>query len=327
MHGTKSAAYGSVVQGGLGPSIYNSNWIARSRRWATLGAAMQNWIIDDFGQIHRSGSEELHRSLGYNHGGLSLEKYAVENIGHIGITERDGCSHVRLRPAIVAQRAIASLFYWLLERPTKLVVLSWLDGLWHIEQAISSQRAIQLITLLLDTKSLTAPNDKPRVLLRPSVTARQRWETTAQEILPFAAHDSQGEDLKAALDALHNRRWMIVEVDDGRGTVIVVDHGDGFPPIDPDLAKAPPAFQVLKLRDDGYRKWVVQNYLEIAKEFRPHFDDIDAIIDWPLTGHTRTRYWRATIPIHRTPQSCRMIVLTGGDSSIDLRPKHIKIVG
>ena len=150
--------------------------------------------------------------------------------------------------------------------------------------------------------------DAPQVLKQHSKTAQQRWESSAREILPFASSPTcQVENLRTVLDALHNRRWMVVEVDEQRGTVAVGDHGDGFPPIDPDLAKAPPAFQVLKLRDDSYREWVVRNYLDIARDFRPHFDDIDAIIDWPVTGQTRTRYWRATVPVRRTRNSCRMI--------------------
>ena len=68
---------------------------------------MESWIINDFGQIFRSGSPELTRTLGYTAGGTAAEAYAIDNMGHIGIIERDGKLHVRCRPSMLADKAIA----------------------------------------------------------------------------------------------------------------------------------------------------------------------------------------------------------------------------
>ena len=123
---------------------------------------MENWIINDFGGLFRSGTAELTSSLGYTQGGPAIENYAIENMGHVGIAVRGGKVHVRFRPSLLPEVTVSSLLHWLFEHRESQVVLSWLDEVWHMERPMHGALAITHFCHLLDKRTLPRAAAAPR---------------------------------------------------------------------------------------------------------------------------------------------------------------------
>jgi hypothetical protein len=107
---------------------------------------MRHFMIDDFGELHQAGSNSLFQTLGYVESGVTTEKYAIENIGYVAITERISSIHIRFRPAIVSEQAIAGLYFWLFDHADRNIAISWLEGVWNTEHVKSCSDAVSLIS-------------------------------------------------------------------------------------------------------------------------------------------------------------------------------------
>ena len=285
---------------------------------------MLSRIIDDLGQTYRSGSPELARSLGYTHGGPSVEQFAIENIGHIGITEHEGRVHVRCRPTLVSEKATAELFYHLLDHREVPVVLSWLDDVWRIERPMMFRVAVAFFNLLLDKLTSPAIVTEPRILSIPSASARQFWDKTAADVVPTISHAGATVVDRSALDAVFHGRWMVVDLNFRTSQILRICRGDGYPPLGRDLFDSLIEFDLRTIPDADYRDWVVSRFFTSAERNLPQFESVDAIVGWPRTGDIRTRYWRIVAPVSHTTDLCRLLSVSGSDSSINLRPDLVQ---
>ena len=285
---------------------------------------MLSWIIDDLGHTYQSGSPELARSLGYTTGGRPIEQYAIENIGHIALTEHSGRVHVRCRPALISQKATAELFYRLLDHSDVPVVLSWFEDVWHMERPMTFRVAVAFINLLLDKRSLTAQAGGPRILSMPSAAARQLWEKTARAVVPTISRPGTAMQNRDALDGAYHGRWMLVDLNFRTNQILRICRGDGYPPLGRDLFDSLIDFDLRTIPDTDYRDWVVSRFFTAAERDMAQFESVDAIIGWPRTGDIRTRYWRIVTPVSRTKELCRLLSVSGGDSSINLRPDLVQ---
>jgi hypothetical protein len=90
---------------------------------------MSRWMIDDLGNIRPASATALAKSLGVPCPATTaevaqLEDFGILNVGLV-LAERDvDIIAIRCRPAILSQRAIATLGYWLLDHAEAPVTIS-----------------------------------------------------------------------------------------------------------------------------------------------------------------------------------------------------------
>lgn len=286
---------------------------------------MVNWIITDFGQVFKSGSVELTNSLGYTQGGAAVEKFAVENMGHVSIAERGDKIHVRFRPFLVTEKAISEMLYWLFDRAKAHVTVSWLDDVWHIAPPLPCGVAVTFICHLMDKRSPPSIRPLPRLMARRSDNAERHWHDSAGEVLPLFAHQTDDIGRRRALDHHYRGRWTVVDLNVETGHAASAALGDGYPPLEFGPNSSARKMNFGAFGDAAYGKWVLENFIEVANSNKARFDDVDAIVHWSRTGDMRTRYWRIAAPLHRSGNLCRLLSISGGDSSIDLRPDHLEV--
>ncbi len=286
---------------------------------------MVNWIITDFGQLFKSGSAELTASLGYTEGGAAVEKFAVENMGHVSIADRGDRVHVRFRPHLVTEKAISEMLYWLFDRAKAQVTVSWLDDVWHMEQPLPCSVAVAYICHLMDKRSPPSIRPLPRLMARRSDNAEHHWHASAAEILPLFAHQAEDSSRRRALDHHFRGRWTVVDLDMETRHAASAALGDGYPPLEFGPGASARKVNFGMFGDADYGNWVLENFVDVASANKVCFEDVDAIVRWSRTGDMRTRYWRIAAPLHRHGNLCRLLSISGGDSSIDLRPDHLKV--
>lgn len=284
------------------------------------------WLIDDSGEVLVSGSHAIAERLGVPADGR-VEDYAVENVGCIGVSLRRGTWHVRYRPAIVSERAMAGLFYWLLDHPPRPMAISWFEDVWRIERVADTRAAISFLSYTMELRKKPLGSNTERIQSRPSPQAQQRWDRVRDAILPLVATSGTSTMLYALLDRCFAGRWSLIDVTEGQATAEIAHQGTGYPPLDPVFTNTAAGYRLEKLADEQYRSWINTIFREVAERDQPRFDDIDAIIFWPRFGDMRTRYWRLLVPLQRTSISCRILSASGNDSGIDLRPEAIEELG
>ena len=237
---------------------------------------------------------------------------------------------MRYRPSIVSDRAVAALFYWLADQSPAPVAISWFEDIWRIERATSITAAIAFLSYTLELRQCRQTDDGQRIIARASPKAERRWQATRDEVL---ACDTARPDEKSALyrllDQLYSGRWSILGAEMQERTISIIRQGSGYPPLDQAfrIPAGSNGYRIAEIADVGYRDWVEATALETAIIGRPRFEDVDAIVDWPHFGDMRTRYWRFLVPLEVQGSLCRLLTVSGNDSGIDLRPKHVEKPG
>lgn len=288
---------------------------------------MGRWIVDDFGELHRSGSSSFADKLGSGLAGLDIESYAIENIGCIGLAVVRGRVQIRYRPAVVTERAIAGLYYWLADRPDGPVSIAWFDRVWGIERTRSQAAAMSFISYSLDSAKRRDRWGGQRLLSREAGDARRRWAAAAPVFGALLRSQGNDEERRWLLNRTFGGRWTMSEFDRASNDVRILDIGPGYPPLDPVWTANPKGQSFAEFPDAQYGQWISHQHRRVAETGRPCIDDVDAIVFWPRFGDVRTRYWRMILPIDTRGGLCRLLSVTGNGSGIDLRPKHVERAG
>jgi hypothetical protein len=305
-----------LLDRGSSKDAFSSNLVA--------GGAMRHFMIDDFGELHQAGSTSLIQTLGYVESGVATEKYAIENIGYVAITERISSIHIRFRPAIVSEQAIAGLYFWIFDHADRNIAISWLEGVWNTEHVKSCSDAVSLISHTLEGLSRLGRLSGPRIINQPSDLVQARWLAHSPSILPLLANGDIEDQLQQSLNRSFNGRWMIHLVNSAERCVNAIAMGRGYPPLHPMYSGTAGEFSFDRLIDQEYAGWVLSSYLNSVVKYTNVFENVDALINWPRFGEIRTRYWRVLIPFHQSEASAKLLTISGTDCSIDLRPKHIQ---
>jgi hypothetical protein len=293
---------------------------------------MSRWMIDDLGNIRPAGASPLAKILGVPCPAKAqdvqqLEDFGILNVGLIYAEAQADGVKIRCRPAILSQRAIATLGYWLLDHAEAPVTIMWYDKVWDTEHAPDARTAISFVSYLLELKRRTPLPPSERVRSQPSLQASRRWQQVKSRVSALTAAARKSADYAAILDPLFFGRWTILEVEPAAARIDILLRGQGYPLIDPVFAPADVRRTFDTLADDQYKKWVEDGFLEVAATGRARFDDVDAIIHWPRFGDLRTRYWRLVVPLRTTATTAILLNASGNDSGIDLRPKLVEEAG
>jgi hypothetical protein len=293
---------------------------------------MRRWLIDDFGTLHRSGVEPLALSLGLPAATIApdlqhYETYAIVNLGMIVLESATELITARCRPAVVSDRAVGTLSYWLLDHPGRSTRIVWHDSDWLEERARDGRAAIALLSYLLELKRVRPLAGANRICSQPSVRAARLWQGMKSQIAAVTARPLPRGAYAPVLDPVSSGRWTVVEVDATTGDVRVVDQGSGYPVLHPIFDATAAGRDLQSLADTQYRDWVSAAFVRVANSGQMSFDDVDAIIHWPRFGDLRTRYWRILVPLPGEHGRRRVLSISGNDSGIDLRPQNIQKAG
>jgi hypothetical protein len=290
---------------------------------------MSRWMIDDLGEIRPASPSTLATILGVPRPISAaeterLETFGVLNVGLIIAETLADTVALKCRPAILSERAIAMLGYWLLDRAKAKVTISWYDTAWDVEQAPDARTAISFVSYLLELRRRTPLPRTERIRSQPSLQASRRWQQVKSRVSALTGSADLSANCAAILDPLFLGRWTIVEVEPATPRIEILQRGQGYPLIDPMFAPSDVRKSLETFKDEEYRKWVEDGFLDVARTGRARFDDVDAIINWPRFGDLRTRYWRMVVPLRTTPGSMVLLNTSGNDSGIDLRPKFVE---
>jgi hypothetical protein len=293
-----------------------------------LEVSMSRWLIDDFGNIAPAGPAALAKVLGLTHPASTeaagrLEAYAILNVGLVAIEKTATAVAIKCRPAVMSERAVSTLSYWLLDHASLPVSITWFDQFWDVERAPDARAALSLISYLLELKRPASSRPSERICVQPSVQAVRRWQHMKPRVAPLTAGPLDIARCAQVLDPLFFGRWALMEVDKAAGKIDVLGLGGGYPLIDPVFAPTDARRPLETLADTEYRTWITDSFLDVARSQRARFEDIDAVVMWPRFGDLRTRYWRILTPLRQTAGSCTVLSASGNDSGIDLRPKHV----
>lgn len=225
---------------------------------------MSRWVIDDFGDVHRSGSRTFFDKLGSGLSGAETEAYAIENIGCIGLTRLRSQTLVKYRPTVVSERAISTLYYWLHDIPDGPVAISWLGDVWALERARTRTAAKAFISYTLDSAARRVLWPGPRLLAEEARDARRRWAATAPVFNRLVEMQGCTEDRRALLNRVFNGRWTLSEYDRDQNFVRILDNGPGYPPLDPVWMVDARGFSFDQFPDREFGTWVAALHKKVA---------------------------------------------------------------
>ncbi len=289
---------------------------------------MSRWLIDDFGNITLAGPAALANVLGMprpanGKAAARLEEYAIRNIGLVAVAVSETAVAIKCRPAVLSDRAVGTLSYWLLDHARLPVSITWFDNCWDVERVPDARTALSFLSYLLELKREPSFRPADRICVQPSVQAARRWQQMKGQLASLTAGPLDIPRCARVLDPLFFGRWTVVEVNAAEAKIDVLGLGGGYPLIDPVFAATDARRPLEGFADEGYRAWVTDGFLDVAKNWRPRFEDVDAVVMWPRFGDLRTRYWRILVPLRATGARCTVLTASGNDSGIDLRPQHV----
>jgi hypothetical protein len=293
---------------------------------------MPRWIIDDHGELRAAGPPALAKLIGIPIKGPGdpairsrmLEDYAIINIGIVVIEDLETSLTVRCRPAVMSERALGALSYWLMDHAHRAVKISWYDEIWSQEHASNAISAVSFLTYALELKSRSSPIYLDRIQTRPSEKAEQKWGQVRAKLSPFTVNFQAPAHYKTAFDSFFCSRWTVFDLKRRAGSLVIVNNGTNYPLLHPLFGLNAAGHTLETLTDAQYRAWIIQSVDSVAHSGRPRFDDVDAFVDWPRFGPLRTRYWRMLVPLASRGDMFRVLSASGNDSGIDLRPKHVE---
>ncbi|NJO34272.1 MAG: hypothetical protein HC869_15200 [Rhodospirillales bacterium] len=251
--------------------------------------------------------------------GAVLTEFAVKNLGWVEIGTARNAMHVRCRPSMTSDCALAALLYHIWDHAHDTVVLTaWLDAWQHF-----ILRDRQMFTRLLS--SLIHGGRAPAFWSGHRLISRATDQVTSPfgEVAPIARAIGEGaallQDVAPAFDALFRNRWSICEPDTARGHTVIRAIGRGYTPFNPRWFAQAKNTTLCAYADEDYGLWVARTHRFATQQRQPLFDEVDAIVTFPRIGETRLRYSRMTMPLVRPDGGRLVLTVALSDSAIDLR--------
>ena len=282
---------------------------------------MQTYLFDDKGELWDGRSRELAEALDASLPSEELRKYVVRNLGFIAVMENSGSLRLQLRPAVVSQRALSGLLYWMHDRAVERVLISCLDGEWSHELVASREEAVRRLLARAKLDPVDREGDflnKPRPLhdLPPASPLRamlDAWSACSGKYDRERLHRLLNE-------ALHGR-YMLVEPMAQSPGLLVKEIGTGFNNHAVRWLSQIRGLRVEDQPDYAYGQWIAGLYREVLQSRAPSLHDVDAVIRWPHQPRVSYRYQRLMVPFEAESRSTLVLGATVLDDAIDLRVK------
>lgn len=271
------------------------------------------YLIDDTGNEWDEGSATLRRKLNAIHLGTEeFRDYAIRNLGFVHVSFASSGTLICLRPQVVAQPAIAGVFYRLYDlAPRRIAITVWGES--KVQVCIGVRSAIAVISGLSDKLFENRTEDFHR---RRVPLAKLPKRSKLGSLLDAWQHGARPADLKPTLCDVVGNKFAIVEASGSdRSQLILREIGEGLVLYDASWRSLARGRRFEDQPDLAYARWVAETYREVAKAAHPILEEVDAIVERPQHGRRRHRYRRVVLPFGGS----LLLGATDLDASVDLR--------
>lgn len=273
---------------------------------------MSLWLIDDHGEFWDQHSPALRARLSVSVAGEELRRFAVLNLGFIGLATSRTSIRVQLRPVLATQAALGTLYLWLHRHAPERIVLSWYDGRWRDEIVGWHHDGWRRITLLLE-----GPADRThgfsRLRIAPDQLANEnplrQVSEDARRLSSFVGNPAQ------VLPASFSKRYILLSEDENR-ELRVCDFGNALMSRSPEWQSQARGRRIDDLPDWNYGRWIADAYREAGHRGQPLLEEVAAVIDWPRLGTLSHAYWRLIVPGVGAGGRRRLLGITLDNASI-----------
>lgn len=248
-----------------------------------------------------------------------LTRYAVENLGWILLQVEDRYARVSCRPAFVEEASLAATFLLLHEMDQTPIALDLYDTAWDhrifrdlrtFSRFLSSLVAGRKGKLIERNECfLSCAQSEPEQDLAQPASLAAMVSRTANNV----------EELQVAFDKLFHGRWYACKIATDNGHSMAVAIGTSFTPFNPAWSVRGKGQSLCSYADDAYGNWIARHHRLIIEQDLPHFDQVDAIANFPRIGKTRLRYRRLTMPLPLRDGTRLILSAAVTDSRINLR--------
>jgi hypothetical protein len=269
-------------------------------------------LIDDRGKVWESHSPVLRAQLRASIDDGELRRFAILNLGFIGLAISKGSVRIQLRPALAKPAALGALYLWLHQCARERVVVTWYNGRWQDEIIGWDHEGWRRITSLLEgvehpTQGFsrgTIPPDR----LATENPLRHVLED-ASRLASIVANPAQ------TLPAPLADRYLLLTEDDNR-ELRVCDFGSALMTRSPQWQRRARGQRVDDLPDWNYGQWVADAYRQAGRSGQPLLEEVAAVIDWPELGTLSHTYWRLIVPGVGPGARTRLLGVTLDNASV-----------
>ncbi|KAB2847957.1 MAG: hypothetical protein F9K44_12105 [Hyphomicrobiaceae bacterium] len=275
---------------------------------------MESLLIDDEGRLRKYPAPSARLRL-LDAGGRAPAHPILETRGWILVENSAIALKIDINPALVSEKALCGLIYWLADQEGERVIIGVCDDGWSHEVLPSRRLAQRRIVELV---SACRRNRDGRFLASSAELAAAR----AAPFRALIAECGPTADRGRIADILRNGladRYTAVRLDPGSGELIVEGMGEGYRGYAAGQRASILNGRVEDQPDYDYGRWVGDGFRQVLKQGTPLLEDVDAIINWPGAEPRRHLYTRLVLPIARKKGETWLLSASLERSDIDLR--------
>lgn len=278
-------------------------------------------LIDQSGRLWNSADPRLAGQLSSRLTGSALAKYAVMNLGFASVSAQARFVRVSCRPSILTPMTIIAVLHYVYDQRSTTIGFDYFTGHWnHI--IISSRDKFR--NLLFSLTCAEQGDDRHDRLLRRVVdgqTSPLRGKVSAARRIFNGAPSIQ--DVASPLDKLFGGRWSLHQFDTETGHSVVREIGKSYTPLNPAWLATAVGNSLCGYANEEYGRWVADHHFTALLADKPHFDEVDAVLDFPTVGTARLCYARLALAVSVRKGPRLILSAAVSDSRINLRSMGI----
>lgn len=276
----------------------------------------QRWMFDDEGNVWPGAEEEWACRLASHMAPDQLRYYAITNLGFVSLEDAGGSTHIRLRKSKVSPVALASLLYYLSERPVQRTVVSVLNTDWEHEILGNAQN----LYARLDQLSVEIFEEDNQRFLRQGVDL--------DNLEPCESHAILYRHWKSRRFEAHNMAELSSDLFDGRFTVVsvrpsselIIEHaGRGYGVYSNSYLDRARGTRYQDEPDVVYGQWVARAHRRVHRTGEPILEDVDVMIGASRRVRRRACYRRIVLPFTGPLGEAFVVTASTDRRDIDLR--------
>ena len=285
---------------------------------------LSSWVvIDDQGRPCGAAIERSLRELKGYLTETEFVEFLTVNCGFAAIQFREHGIHVRFRPDMLAEKALAELLFRVYDAPwRRALATTFVDGAWrHDILPADRDRVIgRLSEIVMDRQAQS----------RRAVLRRSRPAQSVPALSPMgrilhewhARPNAPSRELRSLLVHEIEGRYVWVNAYEN-GNLIMAEIGRGFPKrvgatLEPGLG-----YRLQDQPDVVFGRYCAEVYGAAASLGMPMLEDVDAMMRPPDGQLIRRQYSRLILPFQSATASTRLLGVSFEDPGIDLRSRAV----
>ncbi|MGH6815554.1 MAG: hypothetical protein ACREC6_07610 [Hyphomicrobiaceae bacterium] len=284
-------------------------------RWLYVddrGECRDEWTVGSMGALRTRLSDGDARN------------YLAINLGFAAVCLRGASIVVHVRPAILNEKALAGLMYWLSDQPScrRIAAALYSDEGWQHRILGIGYDSVRLRLLHLIAAHRLFPDDAIlRRVRAPESLPGTCGLRAALSLWSEIGSDPKPNRLDRLLTGPLRSHYVWINWSACADRLLLTAVGEGVPA----CAKKTLAHMVGMPLDEQpdilYGRYCEDVYRDVAVRGQPLLEDIDALVTWPGYGCVRRTYRRLILPFGTPSGGCRLLGASFEDANIDLRLK------